>query len=142
MTPADRQSLVRKIGYLQKTLDVLMPYRELTAAVLLAAPEKIYAVERLLQTTVESVIDSARLIVALQDWRLPKDERDAFLILAEHAVIDDDLAQRLLRAKGFRNVLVHEYVAVDTALVIRFLQSDLSDIQVFAIAAATWIGHS
>lgn len=118
---------------------MLSPYRSLGVDVMQASPEKLHAAERLLQTAVESVIDCARLIVALEDWRKLRDERDAFLILAERKVIDEDLASRLLRAKGFRNVLVHEYVAVDPALVARFLKNDLGDLQAFAIAIARWL---
>jgi hypothetical protein len=80
---------------------------------LLGALERRYAVERLLAFAVQSVVDCSRLLVSLEDWRQARDERDALFLLAERQVIDADLAGRLTRAKGFRNVLVHEYVEVD-----------------------------
>lgn len=100
MTPADRHTLARKLEYLRKQLEHLDPYRQLSKDALLSELEKRLAVERLLEISIQSVIDLSRLLVALKDWRGIRDERDALLILAE----------RLLQAKGFRNVLVHEYV--------------------------------
>lgn len=38
-------------------------------------------------------------------------------MLADHDVIEDDLAARLVRVAGFRNVLVHAYADLDLALV-------------------------
>ena len=139
MTPADRQSLIRKLGYLQKNLDLLTPYRALSEQELTGTPEKKFAVERLMQTAIESVIDCSRLLVLIEEWRKLRDERDALIVLAEHAVIADDLCERLQRAKGFRNVLVHEYVEVDPHLLYVHLQTGIADLQGYARSLAAWL---
>lgn len=38
-------------------------------------------------------------------------------VLGRHGVLQTDLAGRMRKAVGFRNVLVHEYIAVDDAIV-------------------------
>ncbi len=139
MTPADRQSLIRKLGYLQKNLDLLAPYRQLSEQELIGNPEKKFSVERLMQTAIESVIDCSRLLVLIQDWRRLRDERDALIVLAERSVIAEDLCERLLRAKGFRNVLVHEYVEVDPHLLYVHLQTGIADLQAYARSLAVWL---
>lgn len=139
MTPADRQTIVRKLGYLQKNVELLTEYRDLTVDELENKPEKRLALERLLQTGIESVVDCSRLLVTLQDWRKLRDERDAMIILGERSVLAEDLAERLLRAKGFRNVLVHEYVAVDPLLMLENLKSGLPDLRAFTVALAKWL---
>lgn len=132
MTPADRQTLARKLEYLRKQLDMLEPYRTLPRESILASPEKRLAVERLLELSLQSVIDCSRLLVAIEDWRGIGDERDALLILGERGVITTDLGERLLRAKGFRNILVHEYVDIDPHLVLAHLRDDVEDLWAFA----------
>jgi len=132
VTPADRQTLARKLEYLRKQLDTLEPSRSLPKDTILSNPEKRLAVERLLELCLQSVIDIGRLLVTLEDWRKIRDERDAFLILAEHHVISAELADRMLQAKGFRNVLVHEYVAIDPALLMAHLMGDVDDLWTFA----------
>lgn len=47
----------------------------------------------------------------------PPTYADAFRMLGEHEIIDRDLAARLARAAGFRNVLVHAYADLDLARV-------------------------
>lgn len=139
MTPANRQTLARKLGYLQKNLDLLESYRTLTVEDLEQHPEKRLSLERLLQTAVESVIDSARLLVTLQDWRRLRDERDALIVLAERTVLPEDLAERLVRAKGFRNVLVHEYVDIDPNLMLENFHIGFADLRAFTVSMAKWM---
>ena len=139
MTSADRQTVVRKLGYLQKNLQLLDAYQGLTLQEMERSPEKRFSLERLLQTAVETVIDCSRLLVALEEWRNLRDERDAVLILGEQGVLPADLAKRLTRAKGFRNVLVHEYVEINPTLILEHLKTGLPDSQAFTVAMATWI---
>jgi uncharacterized protein YutE (UPF0331/DUF86 family) len=139
VTPADRQTLARKLEYLRKQLDLLEGYRTLPQQDLLVAVEKRLAVERLLELSIQSVIDVSRLLVTLEDWRRPRDERDALLLLTERAVLEPELADRLLKAKGFRNVLVHEYVELDPDLLHAHLRDDVGDLWGFARSIAGWL---
>ncbi len=65
MTPADRQTLARKLEYLRKQLELLEPYRRLAKEEVLQNLEKRMVVERLLEVSLQSVIDCSRLLVAL-----------------------------------------------------------------------------
>lgn len=94
--------------------------------------EKRYAVERLLELCIQSVIDIGRLLVMLEDWRGIRDERDAFVILTERNIISPELANRLAQARGFWNILVHEYAEIDPQLLHQHLQMDVSDLWEFA----------
>jgi len=57
------------------------------------------------------------------------------ILLAEHRVLDADLAGRVRQAVGFRNILVHDYIDVDDAVVVARL-ADLSDLDDFVAALA------
>lgn len=59
---------------------------------------------------------------------------DAFVQLAAHKMIDRALADRLVRANGFRNVLVHEYVEIDWKIVMRVIRTDMGDLALFGKA--------
>ncbi len=138
MSPSDRQTIIRKLGYLQKNIDLLSAHVSLSPADLAADPLRRSAVERLLQTAIQSVIDCARLLVTIEDWRGLRDERDPFIILTERGVIDQDLQLRMIRAKGLRNILVHEYTEVNLTQLCAHLASDLSDLGTFARSLAMW----
>ncbi len=132
MNPVDRQTLARKFDYLRSQLDTLEPYRVLPPDVLLGTIEKRLTVERLLELSIQSVIDCSRMLVTMEQWRAMGDDRDALLLLAEHGVLSPTLAERLLAAKGFRNVLVHDYVEIDPDLLIANLHDGVPDLWEFA----------
>jgi uncharacterized protein YutE (UPF0331/DUF86 family) len=125
--------LVRKLEYLRQQLDTLEPYRSLGKLTLLENREKVLAVERLLELSIQSVMDLSRLLVLVRDW---SKERDAMTVLAEHRIIKPELADRLLKAKGFRNVLVHDYVEIEPDLLFDYLKEDVSDLWAFVKALA------
>ena len=92
-----------------------------------------------MELSLQSVIDCSRLLVSLHDWRGLRDERDAFAILVERRVISTKLAERLTRAKAFRNVLVHDYIEIDSSLVVQHLRNDLDDLWTFAQCLAKFV---
>lgn len=62
-------------------------------------------------------------------------------ILGSRGVIDLGDAERMRMAVGFRNVLVHEYVGVDDAIVINRL-ADLSDLEAFIGQVGEWLARA
>ena len=98
------------------------------------------AVERWMQVAIDSACDMAYHLAAAEGWTPPTSARDAFRVLAGHGRIAIDLADRLGLAAGLRNILVHEYAAIDLELVARAVREDLGDLRAFAAQAATWLG--
>jgi uncharacterized protein YutE (UPF0331/DUF86 family) len=62
-----------------------------------------------------------------------------FALLGDHKVVDRELAVRMRRAAGFRNVLVHKYIQVDDRIVLAML-NDPSDLHQFSRQVAAWLG--
>lgn len=91
-------------------------------------------------TAIESCVDVAQHLCSSEGWGPPKDNGDAVLLLARHGVLGDDLAARMRKAVGFRNVLVHEYVDVDVddAVVLARLD-DPADLERFAAQVVGWL---
>ena len=86
-------------------------------------------------TAIEACVDVAQHACASEGWGPPKDNGDAMRLLGEHGLIPNDLADQMRRAVGFRNVLVHEYVDVDDAVVLARLE-DLRDLENYVRAVA------
>lgn len=66
----------------------------------------------------------------------PESYRSGFATLGRHGVIDANLAARLQRWAGFRNVLVHAYLEIDHGIVHDVIPRDLGDLAQLAPAAA------
>jgi uncharacterized protein YutE (UPF0331/DUF86 family) len=97
------------------------------------------AVERWLQIAIEACLDVAYHVVAAEGWTPPDIGRAAFMTLAAHGRLSPELAARLGRAVGLRNLLGPDYVAVDLAQLARIVREDLGDLRAFAVAAASWL---
>lgn len=131
MNPVDRHTLVRKLEYLRRQLVALESYRSLSVEDLQHESEKQRALERLLEVSIQSVIDSSRLLVVLENWRTMRDESDPLMILVENDVLPQALAESLFEAKAFRNILVHEYAEIDRKLLLDNLRSCMADLLAF-----------
>jgi uncharacterized protein YutE (UPF0331/DUF86 family) len=92
------------------------------------------AVERWLQIAIETCIDLAYHIASDAGWPPCESARAAFALLASHGLIDVDLAARLGRAAGLRNLLVHDYVSVDLGALAHVVAHDLDDLRAFGAA--------
>jgi len=106
-----------------------------------ADPTWLRAVKYAFVTAIEACLDVAQHLSASEGWGPPSTNADALVVLGRHGVLDPDLARGLARAVGFRNVLVHEYVTVDDAIVGHRLD-DLSDLDGFVSAVAGWMSPS
>ena len=63
------------------------------------------------------VIDVAVATCVQMDLGYPAGYADAFRVLERHGVIEAALADRMVRAAGFRNVVAHAYDTLDMARV-------------------------
>ena len=93
--------------------------------------EKKRACERLLQVSIEVVIDICNLLVSGLRLGLPAEEEDLFRKLLKAGVISKEMGGKLREMRGFRNILVHEYAQVDDKLVYEAVKTKLEDFTLF-----------
>ena len=91
-----------------------------------------------LQITVQALLDAGAHLLSAAFQEAPREYGEIVPQLVRRGVLSQELGQRLLQVSGFRNVLVHEYAAVDYDLVHRKLQS-LTDLGEFAAAIDAWL---
>jgi len=77
-----------------------------------------------LLVSIQAAIDVANHLISEEGLRRPANYREAFQILGEAELINDDLARELSDLAGFRNVLVHIYWGLDMEMVYHILQND------------------
>lgn len=87
--------------------------------------------ERYLHLAMECVLDLANHYLASEALGTPETYKDSFFLLSEAGRMESDLSQRLSSWAGFRNILVHEYLAIDHGLAWDAIQNDLSDLEAF-----------
>jgi uncharacterized protein YutE (UPF0331/DUF86 family) len=96
-------------------------------------------VERNLEVAAQCPIDISHRIIALEDARKPVDYYEAILNMGELGVVPADFARHLAPLAGFRNILVHQYLALDWDVVYQALQRRLDDLERFAELVRDWL---
>jgi len=81
--------------------------------------------------SIQASVDIATGIAVMKTPRRPDTYRETFQVLGHYRIIPEDLAKELSRLAGFRNILVHEYTALDIHRVYRVLQDDLKTMKAF-----------
>jgi uncharacterized protein YutE (UPF0331/DUF86 family) len=132
----DAEVLRRRLDALLKYLDRLERFKTVDRKLFVGDPDTHHLAERYLHLAIESVLDIANHLIADAGLEAPETYRDAFAILARHGLIDAPLAPRLQAWAGFRNVLVHAYLAIDHGIAFEAITHDLDDLRRFAEAAA------
>ncbi|PIN90201.1 hypothetical protein COU57_04135 [Candidatus Pacearchaeota archaeon CG10_big_fil_rev_8_21_14_0_10_32_14] len=89
------------------------------------------ACERLLQISLESVLDICNLLISSLKLGLPSDEEDGFKKLAAKKIISEKMRLKLIEMKKMRNVLVHRYGEIKDAEVYDSLTENLEDFETF-----------
>lgn len=137
----DRERILARIdqleGYLKELREVVpedfATYRK---------AEKRRACERLLQISIEAVIDICHLLVAGLRLGLPSEEDDLFAKLGEAGVISSRTEGTLKEMKGFRNIIVHEYAHIDEQIVFQMAKTKLGDFESFKQEVLRYLSQS
>ncbi len=85
-----------------------------------------------LQRACETAIDLAMYVVSHRKLGVPQDSRDAFVLLQTAGILPADLADRMQRMVGFRNVAVHEYTRLNVDVVRTIITKHLNDFRTYS----------
>jgi uncharacterized protein YutE (UPF0331/DUF86 family) len=69
--------------------------------------------------------------LADEGWDVPQSYGEAFTALADRGVLDQGLASRLRAASGLRNLIAHQYGAVDVGRIFELASNDTEDLLSF-----------
>jgi uncharacterized protein YutE (UPF0331/DUF86 family) len=127
------QTLLDRLG---REVTALRRLAERDTDALLADEDVLAGVKYRFVVAIEACIDIGRHLVASEGWRAPRDYADVFTVLGENGVLLPDVMTTMQDTSRFRNLLVHEYVAVDDNRVIEILHSRVEDLQRFRRAIA------
>lgn len=84
-----------------------------------------------IQRAIEATIDISMHIVSAKKLGIPQNSRDAFEVLNEHRILDDEITKNLKSMIGFRNIAVHNYQKLDLEIIRKVIENHLEDLEVF-----------
>jgi uncharacterized protein YutE (UPF0331/DUF86 family) len=128
-----------RLSQMQALLDDLAAVGEVPVARLEDDRMLRHGVERILTQLVELAVSVNSHISATQLGSVAEDYRSSFALARRAGLIDQDLAERLQRSAGLRNILVHEYVGTDLGVVAASIGDALTDYGAYVRSAARWL---
>jgi uncharacterized protein YutE (UPF0331/DUF86 family) len=138
----DKTLILRKLAELEEYLEQIREFSAVSEEKYSGDWKTRRIVERTLQIMIELCIDIAGHIISDRKLRVPLSYADTFKSLAEAGLITPDTLDIMGKMAKFRNIVVHQYESVDTAIVIMILRKHLDDFLVFRDAVVKMVnGH-
>jgi uncharacterized protein YutE (UPF0331/DUF86 family) len=81
-----------------------------------------------LHLAIENCIDIAAHIISENGWGVPGSASEMLYMLEEKGLIDRELTERMIKAVGLRNLIVHEYGKIDLKLLFAAVRNNLEDL--------------
>jgi len=127
----DRERILAKLDALhgcERELQVVLPE---TLDEYVSSIEKRRATERLLQVSIECILDVCNLFVTGMRLGLPAEEENLLDRLEHAAILSPELVRTLRAMRRFRKILVREYGAIDNQIVFRLADQIRRDAELF-----------
>jgi uncharacterized protein YutE (UPF0331/DUF86 family) len=134
----DERRLRRLMQRIEADLVYLLRRREDDRSALVEDVDRLAAMKYFLLTAIEGCLAVAQHMCSSEGWGPPSDNADAMRLLGKHGVLEHNHSSAMASAVRFRNVLVHEYVHVDDARVVGYLD-ELGDLQRFVVSVSAWV---
>ena len=111
--PNEFSGIERRLDELDERLARLQPLQTTARAEFSQDPYLRDIVERNLEVAAQACIGISHRNIALLGTQKPVSYQEAILKMGDLSVVPVDLSRNLAPIAGFRNVLVHDYVAID-----------------------------
>jgi uncharacterized protein YutE (UPF0331/DUF86 family) len=135
----DRRKLSSRLQLLESYLTELRSLRNVSREEFLREGRIHHLAERFLHLASECVLDIAQHIIADEGYVQAPTNKATMDVLQEEGVLEPELAKRMRRWMGFRNVLVHLYADIDHGKSYDVIQNDLADLEEFAAAVSRFL---
>lgn len=89
-------------------------------------------VERKLQLAIQACMDIGGYLIGQLGLTAPDEPQNLFAVLGREGVISRELADRMVGMVRFRNILVHDYLEIDSVIVYHNLSEELEDFDQFS----------
>jgi len=126
----DKEKILSKIDQIDSYLEEIGQIRPIDFKEYQDSIEKKRSIERLLQISIEAVIDISYILVSNLKLGIPSDEDILFEELNKKKIISNNIKETLKQMKGLRNILVHKYAKVNDEEVFENLDN-LKDFEKF-----------
>lgn len=131
MSQLDPEAIAQKLSRMVERIDRLKQFETLTLEDYLQDEMKQSAIERLLETIIDSALSINKTLLKRGVGLIPTDSKsfknfESFILIGDNGFISPELASQLAPSGSFRNALAHQYDDIDPVQVYSALQKALN----------------
>lgn len=124
----DRDLILAKAGSVNRHLRRIIAKRKTELDAFLKDIDRQESILFNIQMAVQNCIDIAAHIVSDEGLGVPGSVNEMFYLLEENGYLRSELTEKMVKAVGFRNLIVHEYAKIEMKQVFKIAQQDISDL--------------
>ena len=124
----DKEIILAKAGSVNKHLNRIQSKCDIELETFLSDIDRQESILFNIQMAIQSCIDIAAHIVSEENFGAPGSTNEMFYMLEENGYLDRSLAEKMVKAVGFRNLIVHAYVKLELDQVFEIAHKDINDL--------------
>ena len=118
----NKEIINERLREMEENLKILEELKPTTKDKFCDDPKIFKLAERCLEISIQALLDISHHIIAANDWQRPQDNRQAIEIIAANGVMPEEFAKRIAPMAGLRNILIHEYIRINPAIIHQHIQ--------------------
>jgi len=140
----DENLVLAKASRVEDHLRRIQEKRSVTSDEFLADLDRQESILFNLQMAIQNCIDIAAHIISDEELGVAGSTNEMFYMLQENGYLAPELAEKMIAAVGFRNLIVHEYGNVDLKKVYQIAHQDVGDLKAYlrAVIEKSGIGQA
>ena len=136
----DRDLILAKAGSVKRHIDRIKAKSAADMATFLRDLDRQEIIAFNMHLAIQGCMDIAAHIISEEGLGVPGSAGEMFLLLQESGYLSADLADRMVKAVGFRNLLVHEYLKIDLQRLHQAAEKNVDDLMEYLSSVFIKIG--
>jgi uncharacterized protein YutE (UPF0331/DUF86 family) len=130
----DRDLVLAKAGLVKRHLNRILEKRDTNVQEFLHDIDRQESILFNLQMAIQTCIDIAAHIISEEGFGAPGSTSEMFYLLEENGYLDGSLTEKIVKAVGLRNLIVHAYTKIELDRVFEVAGKDIDDLNEYLIA--------
>jgi len=136
----DKDLILAKAGSVKRHIDRIKAKSGTDMTIFMRDLDRQESIAFNMHLAIQNCMDIAAHIISDEGLGVPGSAGEMFFILQENGFLSADLADRMVKAVGFRNLLVHEYQKIDLQRLHKAADNNVDDLIEYLSAVFSKLG--
>jgi len=136
----DKDLVLSKASSVKRHLNRIKEKRDIDLQTFLRDLDRQESILFNLQMAIQNCIDIAAHIISEEGVGVPGSTNEMFYLLEDNGYISVDITEKMVKAVGFRNFIVHEYGKVELKQVFEVAKKEIEDLEKYLLSIFSKLG--